>query len=828
MKKFIQILAPLVLLLLFATNAFSFKATAQINKNKISINDSVILQITVDGGKAQVNTGMIQDFRVESRGSGTNLSIINGSYSRTTSYTYLLFPLKKGILTIPPIEVIDGKKITYTNKITIEVAEQTNAENISNDFFAKASISDTSLFPGQDAIYKFKFFFARPIYEARLEEHNVKGFSEKQIGKQKNYRVNINGRSYTVNEIDYLITPETAHDFIIGPTSVIAKVDMDGSNSGRFGFDSFFSSQQTIKRIQSNSIKIKVNPIPEYKGREEYKDLVGVFKIQAKINKTNIQVGDSATLTLTISGKGNIMDTSLDNIGILKDSFNIYDDQPIKKETLTESGYIKKKIFKKALVPLKPGNFTIPGISLVYFDIESGQYQKAVTSPINIIVSKSTKHKDNELQIPQDNFEKNLNTKTEVEFIGRDILPLKQGADVLTDQKELNFYLFALFVTLPFIIFCFIKLFLSFQKKEKSNSTIMRQKAVNAIQKAKNSNISHEQFLNYLRAAIISGILSKGDRIGESLTKDEAYQILNATNLANSDIEDILTTLNEIESAKYGGGSLEAIKKDQLFSKVKKFIKLFSIFLCILSFVSFVPLETNAAQITSGADRSGTLFLQGIKEYKAKNFKASAEKFEELALNRTKNGKLYYNVGNAFLKAGNIGKAILWYERAKKLIPSDADLKFNLDYAREKLTDIKESKSFNFSNIFFFWKNYISFNFIRYFTIVLSFLFFFHASYRIIKKKKIFTPSGTIIFTAFLLFFFTALTDYYQTQNSSAAIIIPEKVSVRSGLSQDSTELFILHAGTKVQIDKEQNGFFRISFSKDKLGWVKKGNIIKI
>ncbi|MCK5100903.1 MAG: BatD family protein, partial [Desulfobacteraceae bacterium] len=187
MKKLIHILFPLALFLLISSNGFCFDVSAKVSQNKISKNDSVILRIIVEGGKAEVDTSIIRDFRVESRGSGTNVSILNGKYSRTTSYTYLLFPLRSGTLTIPAIKVIDGRKTASTGKITITVSEQIDDESISDDFFAEASISDSTLFTGQDAIYTFKFFFAANVYEARLEEHNVKAFSEKIIGKQKNY-----------------------------------------------------------------------------------------------------------------------------------------------------------------------------------------------------------------------------------------------------------------------------------------------------------------------------------------------------------------------------------------------------------------------------------------------------------------------------------------------------------------------------------------------------------------------------------------------------------------------------------------------------------------
>ncbi|MCK5312482.1 MAG: BatD family protein, partial [Desulfobacteraceae bacterium] len=493
-------------------------------------------------------------------------------------------------------------------------------------------------------------------------------------------------------------------------------------------------------------------------------------------------------------------------------------------EELTQNGYVKKKIFKKALVPVKPGDFTIPEIGLIYFDTQSGKYKKTTAAPIEIRVTKSADDKESSLQIPGNNIDEKKIIKHEVEFTGRDILPLKQGADVLKNQKDLSFNVFALLIFSPFIIFCLIKFFTGFTKKERSNSVVMKQKAVEALKNARDTKLSHEDFLNHIRKAVVSSILSKGDITGESLTKEEAYKILQKSSLNNKEIEDILNTLNDIESAKYGGESLETNKRKEFFSKAKQIIKICSIIFCIMSFVSFIPLKAQAAKV----DESGTLFLEGVKEYKSGNFETAAQKFEIIALNGIKNGKLYYNTANAFLKAGDVGKAVLWYERAKKLIPSDADLKFNLDYAQERLKDINDSKSLNFSDILFFWKNYFSSNLIRYSAIILSFIVFLYSSIRVINRKKIFTTAGSLAFVLFLLVLSTALFDYYQLYNTNSAIIIPDKVSVRSGLSEDSTELFILHAGTKVKVDKENNEFFRISFSKGKLGWVKKGDAVKI
>ena len=66
---------------------------------------------------------------------------------------------------------------------------------------------------------------------------------------------------------------------------------------------------------------------------------------------------------------------------------------------------------------------------------------------------------------------------------------------------------------------------------------------------------------------------------------------------------------------------------------------------------------------------------------------------------------------------------------------------------------------------------------------------------------------------------------YHEDYRGSRAVVLPERVSVRSGLAENATELFVLHAGTSVQVEKEDGPYTRIYFSKGKIGWVRKNQI---
>ena len=65
------------------------------------------------------------------------------------------------------------------------------------------------------------------------------------------------------------------------------------------------------------------------------------------------------------------------------------------------------------------------------------------------------------------------------------------------------------------------------------------------------------------------------------------------------------------------------------------------------------------------------------------------------------NGHLYYNLGNAYFRLKLLGHAILYYERARVLIPGDDDLDYNLRYVRQQTKDMVEETTDVFSMTFF-------------------------------------------------------------------------------------------------------------------------------
>lgn len=220
-------------------------------------------------------------------------------------------------------------------------------------------------------------------------------------------------------------------------------------------------------------------------------------------------------------------------------------------------------------------------------------------------------------------------------------------------------------------------------------------------------------------------------------------------------------------------------------------------------------------------------FLDGVAHYQKNEYKEAADAFERVADSGIANGKLFYNLGNAYLKTGDLGKAILWYERALRLIPDDPDLKFNLDYARSLVKDARDEKKSTMVKVLFFWRQALSPSTVKQIAVYSNVAF-----WMLLALKKIQTFAWRrasalkvlryLSFFSALVFTLTALYGYYLDKHCKTAVIISERAPIRSGLTENSTQLFVLHAGTKITIEKEAKDHYRIYFSEDKIGWLKK------
>ncbi|MCP4670789.1 MAG: hypothetical protein GY857_05735 [Desulfobacula sp.] len=798
----------------------TLNVTARVDKYKISLEDSIFLTIEVNGGKADLDLSGIKDFKVLSRGTSTSFNYINGKSQRKASYQYVLMPLSRGTLKIPALKATRKDQTAFTKQIIIHVADQIVDPHEIKALFSKAFMAKNQIFVGEQTIFTLQFFTSKRLSGLGFETPpGFNGLSAKPFDKEKSFTQNINGVLYNVTQVDYIITSSNPGLITIDPAVLIAKVTMRSNMNDSF----FFSDRSKPVRVISNPVEIKVLPLPQYQttfqtlGDGKFSGLVGNFDIQSNIDKTTLKAGESATLTIKISGTGNIMDAIGPEMDFNEDEFKVYDDNPVETIKLTQQGYTGFKTFKKAIVPVNPGKYEIKPVSLIYFDVDKKVYTSVSTEPISLDV-KPSEQMHLALQ-PQDKEKRQSIIKKEVALVNKDILEIKEGFKVLKKYKEINLGFFVLFLSIPAILFFGVKIFTMALKREMSMEKIMQERAKSHFKKAIKLNKDGHDFLSNLYSSLVSSILAKKGKKGETITIKEAKTILTDAGVDNENINQITTLLEHIESVRFGGKILDENMAKELLVKTKQIIKIFSIVFVCLGVFTFAPHKAMAD--------STAVFIDAIKDYKTGNFQQAALKFESIAKNNVQNPYLYYNIGNSYLKARKTGHAILWYERAKILAPNDPDLNFNLAYAHGLVKDKKED-SVKIMEILFFWDNLIPVKIIQIMAVGFSLLFFMWASIQAIRQQRIFSGFGIILFSLFTITTAIVFVNYYKQTARLNAVIVGKEAVIRSGMADTSTKLFTLHAGTKIRVVEQRDGYLKIRFSNDKIGWVKTGHAIII
>ncbi|MCK5695626.1 MAG: protein BatD, partial [Desulfobacula sp.] len=602
----------MMLLVTLPAIGFCFDVTASVDKTRISRDDSVLLRVMSNGGKAELDLFVVKDFKVIPRGSSSSYNYINGKSERKATYQFVLIPLSKGELKIPAIKATRKGQTAFTRQIVIQVSDQVVNPNDVKALFARADMTNTRLFVGEQAVYTLKFFTSKRLSGLGFEKPpEFNGLSSKAFEKEKTYTQNINGLLYQVTQVNYIIIPATPGIFNIDPAVLIANVMVKSKRDPLF--DSFFSSNSFKSvRVVSNPVKFEVSPMPPYQGKGKFSGLVGRFDIKGNMDKTSFNAGELTTFTIKISGSGNIMDAGLPEIDLDINAFKVYDDNPIETIHLTKTGYEGFKIFKKAIVPVNPGKYVIKQIPLVYFDVDKKVYQTVSTDQIQLDVTPSE-----EMYLATHSLDRSMDksvVKQEVSLVNKDILEIKEGLVVLEDYKEIDPFLFILLLSIPAILFSGVKLFTVVTKKELSVEKVMEDKARHHLKQAKKKD--GEDKVRHLYSSLVALILAKGKQKGETVTIREAQTILIEARVDEIQIDQIIHLLEKIESVRFGGKQIDENKGNQLFLKAKQMMKLLCLALVCLGVFSFVPQKVIA-------DSTAT-FIDGIKNYKAGHFKQAA------------------------------------------------------------------------------------------------------------------------------------------------------------------------------------------------------------
>ena len=199
-----------------------------------------------------------------------------------------------------------------------------------------------------------------------------------------------------------------------------------------------------------------------------------------------------------------------------------------------------------------------------------------------------------------------------------------------------------------------------------------------------------------------------------------------------------------------------------------------------------------------------TLFADANAQYAEGNYAEAATQYEQI-LQEQPTAEVYYNLGNAYFKQGELAQSILAYERALRLKPSFKDAKHNLQFAQSRIIDnIEDTQSFFLSNWLKAIRNALSqrvwmVGSIILFIMALVGFFLFAFSQTLWLRKTAFYCSAIALVIS-VMACANAGSLYQRDTQRSEAIITQGIVNAKSSPDRSGNDLFTVHEGTKVEI----------------------------
>jgi hypothetical protein len=392
---------------------------ASIDPTTVEVGGQTVLTIEVQGKfrrSASPILPPLDDFDKYEAGTSQNFSFVNGQTTSSITYNYILSPKKEGTFTIQPIRFQIGDKQYTANPVTVTVVAaqpgvsvpQNNTQsapksgstprgdlpNADESIFVGATVDHDTVYVNQQVTWTLGYYTDGRVELLRSPNYSPpssEGFWVEDLPPQNKYYSTIHNRQYLISEIKRAYFPTAPGAYTIGE----ARVDIVVDDFGRANFEDLFNRRMMggfgqQRSLTTKKLKIFVKPLPE-KGRPDgfAGAVAGNLSVTMSADKQTAQVGEPINVTVEVNGSGNMRTLSppkLDGI----DKFKFYESGNSTDSFKQDYVVSGRRKFSFVIVPQVEGQFTVPAVSIPYFDPLKRSYRVAQSEPVPLRVNPGT------------------------------------------------------------------------------------------------------------------------------------------------------------------------------------------------------------------------------------------------------------------------------------------------------------------------------------------------------------------------------------------------------------------------------------------------------
>jgi hypothetical protein len=397
------LLAVLAVLSASAQSSDDVRIQVSLSPDTIGMDGQAILDVQVVGTSQSIpdlEMPSLPAFEIYSQGRSTSISIVNGQVNAQVSYRYILAPQKPGVFPVSGIALVFNNKRYEGNAVTLTVLNKgqstspkleqraTDDQGGTRDLFLAASVDAKNPYVNQQVTLTLKFYLGVQSYSSpELNEPATTGFWAEPMGNSAPYMERVKGRNYRVFEIKYALFPTQSGELTIGRAAVTTTVANQRARRDPFDMFGDLMARGEQVTVRSEPLTIQVRPLPTAGKPADFSGSIGRFNIDARPDKTDVEMNQPVTLSIKINGQGNIKSVAEPAIPDLKD-FRVY--RASSNESVAKMGdkVGGTKTFEEVFIPRRPGLLEIPALTLTYFNPDAGKYETIATKAISLNVKK--------------------------------------------------------------------------------------------------------------------------------------------------------------------------------------------------------------------------------------------------------------------------------------------------------------------------------------------------------------------------------------------------------------------------------------------------------
>ena len=568
-------------LLLLVSCMVSIQLSAQLSikvdaPRQVPLDSYFQVQYTINTSKSsQFQVPQMNDFKIlntPSKSVYNSVSIVNGKKqsTSTTTYTIVLQPLKKGKCTIPSttinvgggkvksssvaIEVVDGGgQGSSANKVTSSghSSAQTPQQASSKDLFIRTSVDKKEVYENEPVLLSYKFYTKIELQNIAAERKpDFSGMLSQEVPIDDIFLEyeNVGGVPYyTATNLKYLVFPNKPGKVKIPGITFDCVVAMDP-------IEAFFGGGGVVK-CPSIDVEITVKPLPQPQP-DNFRGAVGQMSISGELLTDSVRSNEVCTYRVILRGTGNLKMVSAPELN-LPDGFDKYSPKVVDNLQTSSKGVEGEVVYEYTFVPRNPGEYQIPPVELIYFDLHAEEYKTLRTAAISLKVEKGSKSDEEYLR------EKKLLT-SDIRGIHTDNIDNGKWTSPTHWTVFLSAYLLLLIIT-----FACMRVFDKYNNvksdalgRRSSKAGRMAVKRMHQAQVLMNGGDEKEFYAEVIRA--LYGYLSDKFGVGMSSLNRE---YISTTLLCNTDEvvkASFINTLEECEVAQYSA-SLSTLSKQQIY-----------------------------------------------------------------------------------------------------------------------------------------------------------------------------------------------------------------------------------------------------------------------